>query len=213
MTTSDTTQHPGQPAGRDEAGLDRFFDWLRSLDVRRDTDEKWLAGVCSGLATRLGVDPIVVRAGLVLLVLLGGLGITVYLVAWAFIPNESEEILAERAVRQGEVMPIILLVVIGLSLFGGTGFAHDNGGFVWFWWLVLTVGVVVWLVTRHRGGRTTPLTAGHQPATAGYGSSAPTTMAGAGTIPTAPGTTAPGTTAPGTTAPGTTAPGTTAPGT
>jgi phage shock protein PspC (stress-responsive transcriptional regulator) len=148
----DMTQNPGPAMAptNDTSGLDRFFGWLRSMDLRRDGDDKWIAGVCSGIARRLGIDPIVVRAAVVLLVILGGLGFTIYLVAWAFIPNDKDEVVAERAVRGGDVLGIILLVVIALSLFGGLGFAGDNGGFVWFWWVLLPVGVVVWLVTRNR---------------------------------------------------------------
>ena len=142
------TQTPGPAAApiHEPPALDRFFDWLRSLDLRRDTDDKWLAGVCSGIATRLGVDPIVIRAALVVLVLLGGVGITVYLIAWAFIPNVREELVAEKAVRHGDVLGIILLALIALSLLGGIGFGHDNAG--WAWWVLIPVGVVVWLVTR-----------------------------------------------------------------
>lgn len=158
-----TSSSPG-PAGAapggqygpraDRSGLDRFFDWLRSLDVRRSSERKWLAGVCSGVAWRLGVDTLVVRAALVLLTLLGGLGITLYLIAWAFLPNDRDEILAERGVRHGEVGPIVLLVVIVLSLLGGGGFAHDGPGLVWFWWLAVPAGVVLWLVTRNRHSST-----------------------------------------------------------
>jgi len=141
------TQIPGPAVGPTQtnphaSGVDRFFAWLRSIDLRRDTEEKWLAGVCSGIATRLGIDPIVVRAALVLLVLLGGVGITLYLIAWAFVPNDREEIVAERAIRQGEVLPIILLVVIVLSLLGGTSFAHDTPGVWWFWWLAVPIAVI-----------------------------------------------------------------------
>ncbi len=146
----DMTQIPGQATGtpHDASALDRFFGWLRSLDLRRDTEDKWLAGVCSGIATRLGVDPIVIRAGLIVLVLLGGVGITVYLIAWAFIPNEREEIIAERALRHGDVWGIVLLVFVALSLFGGSGFADQGWGLWWVWWIAVPIGLVVWLVTR-----------------------------------------------------------------
>jgi phage shock protein PspC (stress-responsive transcriptional regulator) len=52
--------------------------------VRR-TDDKVIAGVCSGLADHFGVDPIVIRLGFVALALTGG-GILAYLAAWALIP-------------------------------------------------------------------------------------------------------------------------------
>ncbi len=147
----DMTQTPGQiTAPTHPTGLDRFFDWLRSIDLRRDGEDKWLAGVCSGIATRLGVDPIVIRAVLVALVVMGGVGITVYLIAWAFLPNDKEAIVAERAIRDGDVLGIILLVVVALSLVGGTGVAGDWGGIGWLWWVALPVGLVVWLVMRNR---------------------------------------------------------------
>jgi phage shock protein PspC (stress-responsive transcriptional regulator) len=195
----DMTQTHGPTTGptnpEQASGIDRFFDWLRSIDLRRDGEDKWLAGVCSGIATRLGVDPIVIRAVLVLLVVMGGLGITVYLIAWAFLPNDKEDIVAERALRDGDVLGIVLLVVIGLSLIGGTGFAGDVPGMSWVWWVVIPVGLVVWLVTRKRSPQPTPgatasgsapyVTTGTTPPTAyGAASSAPSPLAyGAATEP------------------------------
>ena len=147
------TQNPGQTAGAPQqtSGMDRFFGWLRALDVRRDTEDKWLAGVCSGIANRLGVDPLVTRAALVVLILLGGVGVTLYLIAWAFIPNDKEEIVAERGLRDGDFWGIAILVLIALSLIGGSGFIDGDGwGLWWLWWVVIPVGLVVWLVTRNR---------------------------------------------------------------
>ena len=192
----DMTQTHGPSTGptntEQVSGIDRFFDWLRSIDLRRDGEDKWLAGVCSGIATRLGVDPIVIRAVLVLLVVMGGLGITVYLVAWAFLPNDKEDIVAERALRDGDVLGIILLVVIGLSLIGGTGFAGDVPGMGWIWWVVIPVGLVVWLVTRKRGPETAPPPAA--PGQAPYAGSATAPPATYGVSPASPvayGTTTP----------------------
>ncbi len=151
------TQNPGQTAGTPQStsGLDRFFAWLRALDIRRDTQDKWLAGVCSGLARRLGVDPLVLRAALIVLVLLGGVGVTVYLIAWAFIPNDREEIVAENGLRHGDFWGIAILVLIALSLVGGSGIGDHNGwGLWWLWWIAVPVGLVVWLVTRNRGEST-----------------------------------------------------------
>ena len=144
------TQNPGQSAGTapGASGLDRFFGWLRALDLRRDTDDKWLAGVCSGIATRLGVDPLVVRAVLIVLILFGGVGVTLYLVAWAFVPNVRGEVVAERAIRHGDVGGIILLVVLALSLLPGPRFGNDGWGLWWLWWIVVPVGLLVWFVTR-----------------------------------------------------------------
>jgi phage shock protein PspC (stress-responsive transcriptional regulator) len=127
--------------------LDKFFAALRGIGVRRRTDDKWLAGVCSGLADRLGVDPVIVRAAMVLLILLGGIGVTVYLVAWALLPNDRDELAAERALRDGDGGSIVLIVVTAFALFGGSWWGTDSGwGFPWG--LAITSLLVWWLVQR-----------------------------------------------------------------
>jgi phage shock protein PspC (stress-responsive transcriptional regulator) len=130
-----------------ETGLDKIFSALRSIGVRRRTDDKWIAGVCSGLADRLGVDPVIVRVGLVVLSLLWGAGITVYLVAWALLPNDRNQIVIERALRDGNGGSIVVMVFAGLALFGGSWWGSSSGwGFPWG--LVLAGGLIWWLVQR-----------------------------------------------------------------
>lgn len=200
------TQTPGPTDGptlTPASGLDRFFDWLRSLELQRDPEDKWLTGVCAAVARRLDIDPVVVRAAFVLLTLLGGIGITVYLLGWALIPTVRGEILAERAVRHGELGPVLLLVVVGLSLLGGPGFAHD-GHLVWLWWLVVPAAFVYWLVTRNRrrsaAGASGAAYATYPPyapapyAPAPYATTSPTSSPSAatyGATPTTPTATAP----------------------
>jgi phage shock protein PspC (stress-responsive transcriptional regulator) len=48
-----------------------------------------LAGVASGLAQDLEVDPVLVRIAFVVLVFFGGLGIFLYLACWLLIPEEG----------------------------------------------------------------------------------------------------------------------------
>jgi len=132
-----------------KTGLDKFFAALRGLGVRRRTDDKWIAGVCSGLADRLGVDPVIVRAALVLLTILGGVGVTVYLVACALLPNDSDQIPVERALRDGDGGSIVLIVVAAFALFGGSWWSNDSGwGFPWG--LAFTGLLIWWLVQRSR---------------------------------------------------------------
>jgi phage shock protein PspC (stress-responsive transcriptional regulator) len=132
-----------------QTGLDKIFAALRGIGIRRRTDDKWIAGVCSGLADRLGVDPVIVRVGLVVLTLLGGVGVTLYLVAWALLPNDRDQIAAERALRDGDGGSIVLLIFAAFALFGGSWWSHDSGwGFPFG--LVLTGALVWWLVQRSR---------------------------------------------------------------
>jgi phage shock protein PspC (stress-responsive transcriptional regulator) len=165
---------PGSPDTR--TGLDKFFDAIRGIDIRRRTDDKWIGGVCSGLADRLGVDPVIVRAALVVLALFGGAGITIYLIAWVLLPNDGEEIVTQRAIRDGDGGSVVLLALATLALLGGSWWSHDSSwGFPWF---IIPVGLLVWWLTHrhndpdadqrvnaHRLG--TPVPTGWAPATAG----------------------------------------------
>lgn len=135
---------------RPQSGLDRVFGALRDIGIRRRTDDKVIAGVCSGLADRLGIDPVITRVALVLLVFLGGAGFTIYLVAWALLPNDKNELPLERALRHGDGGSVVLVVIAALSLFGGTWGAGASRGFPWGGWgfpwgLVLT-GLFIWWV-------------------------------------------------------------------
>ncbi len=59
--------------------------------LRRSVSDRWLAGVCGGLADYLGLDPTVVRVGYVLLSILSAAfpGILVYLILWFLIPERE----------------------------------------------------------------------------------------------------------------------------
>lgn len=176
-----------------QTGLDKIFAALRGIGIRRRTDDKWIGGVCSGLADRLGVDPVIVRAALVLLTILGGVGVTLYLVAWALLPNDTGQIAAERALVHGEAGSIVLLVFAAFALFGGSWWGSDSGwGFPWG--LALTGLLIWWLVQRSRNNPDadqrvwaqrsgTPYSAGPSPAP--HAASAPT-MPYAASAPTMP---------------------------
>lgn len=51
----------------------------------RSRDEKWLAGVCGGLAEYFEIDPVVVRAIFAVLLVLGP-GALIYLALWIVVP-------------------------------------------------------------------------------------------------------------------------------
>lgn len=54
----------------------------------RPRDDRWIAGVCSGLARRFGMSPNVVRLLFVLSTLLPGPQFVIYLILWVLVPNE-----------------------------------------------------------------------------------------------------------------------------
>ena len=56
--------------------------------LQRSADDRWVAGVCGGIADYTGLDPLLVRFLTVAVVLLGlGSTILVYLAAWLIVPD------------------------------------------------------------------------------------------------------------------------------
>lgn len=56
----------------------------------RSTSDKFVAGVCGGLAARLGFDANLVRIAMVLLALLTPVGVWLYLALWLILPFGSD---------------------------------------------------------------------------------------------------------------------------
>ncbi|HEX6056272.1 MAG TPA: PspC domain-containing protein [Intrasporangium sp.] len=135
-------------------GLDGLYDALRRPGIARASDGRWFAGVASGLARRLGIDPLVVRAAFILLGLLFGMGLAVYFVLWLLMPDERGRISLEQALKYGEGHSIFLLIVTVVVLFsGGPWFGNDQGGgFRFFGFAALAVGTW-WFLTRTDTGR------------------------------------------------------------
>ena len=59
------------------------------MSLSRPRDNRVIAGVCSGIARRFGIDPTIVRILFVASLLLPGPQILIYLAAWVLMPNES----------------------------------------------------------------------------------------------------------------------------
>ena len=56
----------------------------------RDRSDQMIAGVCSGIAEYLDVDPTAIRLAFVLLLFLGGGGFWIYLVLWVIMPVKDD---------------------------------------------------------------------------------------------------------------------------
>ena len=56
--------------------------------LTRVRNGKMIAGVSTGLARYLGVDPVVVRVGFAVLTVMSGAGLLAYLACWILMPNE-----------------------------------------------------------------------------------------------------------------------------
>ena len=68
-------------------------------------NDKKIAGVCSGLAKYFNTDATLVRLIFVLLIVLGGSGVIIYLIAWMIIPpaRPSTDAMLEQLMKLGEL--------------------------------------------------------------------------------------------------------------
>ena len=122
--------------------LDRLFDTLRRSPVTRSSD-RVVAGVCAGIANRLGVSTAIVRVVAVLLAIMGP-AIVLYLAAWLLLPDSTGRIRLERAVRDGDLPSVVLLVLTVLAVLADAGFHHAG-------WLPFAVIAAI-TVAGHRAG-------------------------------------------------------------
>jgi phage shock protein PspC (stress-responsive transcriptional regulator) len=56
--------------------------------LRRSSTDKWIAGVCGGMAHATGVDAWIWRLLLTVLFFAGGTGLVLYVLLWIFVPAE-----------------------------------------------------------------------------------------------------------------------------
>jgi phage shock protein C len=69
--------------------------------LRRSRDDRVVFGIAGGLGRYLGVDPVIIRIGLVLLAVFGGSGVLLYLIGLVVIPEEAEGEVTGPAARTG----------------------------------------------------------------------------------------------------------------
>jgi phage shock protein PspC (stress-responsive transcriptional regulator) len=56
--------------------------------LRRSTSDRWLGGICGGIARATGSESWIWRLLFVLLFLFGGTGLFLYVLLWIFVPSE-----------------------------------------------------------------------------------------------------------------------------
>ena len=123
----------------------------------RSTDDRFLGGVCSGLALHLGIDVMYVRAAFLITSALGGFGVALYAGLWLILPTDTH--LEETspglaaATRQGkrprrgrrrleDVGPLVALGAVGIGIVVLAQVVL--GGSVLFWPVLLgVVGLAV----------------------------------------------------------------------
>ena len=73
----------------DGSGLTPALAPLEST-MRRSLNDRWLGGVCGGLARMLGVQAWIVRLAVTLLTFFWGAGLVIYILLWVFVPEEGD---------------------------------------------------------------------------------------------------------------------------
>lgn len=116
------------------------------------SEQRWVGGVAGGLAERIGWDPLLVRGLLIVSFFLGGLGLILYGLGWALLPERDGRIHLQEAARGNFDVAMLGSVAVFLTGFawGGPLGAWDDGGWEWlsflFWIAVL--GVVAYLIVQ-----------------------------------------------------------------
>lgn len=57
--------------------------------LRRSVSDRWIGGVCGGLAKLTGMDSWIIRLLFTLAILFGGFGLIPYVLLWIFVPAEQ----------------------------------------------------------------------------------------------------------------------------
>lgn len=140
-----------------------FFTWLRGLGVTRSQD-RWLAGVAGGLATRAGIDPLIVRGIFIVLAIVGGPALLIYVAGWLLLPDTAGRIHFEDIVRGRADSGVVTMAVvagavlilpafflgiapsgIGLGMFFGFGGWDVLGQLGVPRWLTVTMAWLFWI--------------------------------------------------------------------
>ncbi|GAA4830745.1 hypothetical protein GCM10023221_02980 [Luteimicrobium xylanilyticum] len=135
------------PAGGPRNSTESFFEWIDRLGLRR-TDERWLSGTAGGVARRLGVDPLIVRGLWFVLCLVGGVGLILYAIGWALLPDDRDDrSLLRDAVQgqfRGEMVGPIVAFILGVNWrLGAWSWWHGDDWVAGIFWLCLFAGVAV----------------------------------------------------------------------
>ena len=145
-------QYGGPRPGPQGGSTHSFFDSLRSSGLMR-TNERWIAGVAGGVAHRFGLDPTLVRCVWVVLSLFTGVGLVLYFLGWALLPEESDgRIHLEEAVSgrfNAGLAGAIGMLIVGMATIGSgfipSWYVHDAGaaGIAAALWTLFWLGLIV----------------------------------------------------------------------
>lgn len=101
----------------------------RAWPFRRSTSDRMIAGVAGGIAARLGIAPVYVRAGFVSLSMAAGAGVVLYLLAVLLVPDDEGVDQPPEQLDRQQLVGVVAMFTAVMLLFQALG--------LWF-------GPVVW---------------------------------------------------------------------
>lgn len=124
--------------------------------LRRRLDNRVIAGVCSGLADYLAIEPILVRLGFVVITFAGGAGVLAYIILWIVMTpapvGTAAQPVGTGARGQGGFWLGAFLVALGVLFLVG------NTGILWWWnwslfWPLALVALGALILSQRVGAR------------------------------------------------------------
>ena len=121
-----------------------FFASLRRVGLARPAD-RWVGGVSGAIARKLGIDPLIVRGLFVASVFFAGIGLVLFGIGWALLPEESDGRIHAQELARGN-SDVALLGAAGFVLAGLI--AGDGRWTLAAWWNAAGLGWInglLWL--------------------------------------------------------------------
>ncbi|WP_405055755.1 PspC domain-containing protein [Kribbella sp. NBC_01505] len=142
-------QNSSGPGGFDRSRLQNVQNWQRSRS------DRMVAGVCGGIGRAVGIDPVLIRVVMAVLII-SGPGVIFYIAAWLLMPDERSDRSAAQGLLGDRVRadhPWLGPIVVGVAVFIAiaTMSSFNFGRFVPGPLIVLAIiGVVAY---HRKGGR------------------------------------------------------------
>lgn len=159
MASVDNRPHDSAMTHEPPAAELRSDRSILARQLRRRTADRVIGGVASGLGDYVNVDPVLVRAAFVGLMIFGGAGLVLYVVGWLLIPAHGEvDSIAEAAIRRlarrtgrfGTALLVLGAIVVAspwITGYGGSFYIQPEV----FWALaIVLVGAVLLLGRQAR---------------------------------------------------------------
>ncbi len=103
----------------------------RSHQLRRRLDHALVGGVCAGIADYLGVEPLVVRAGMLVIGGVSGIGFAFYPLAWALMPATGQRPESWRVRLTGWREAVAVTILTGAAVVVLRPLGWLGAAFVW----------------------------------------------------------------------------------